>query len=97
MKKLKLIALLLGILFIAAACNSGPKNSKADSWSEQQEQTWKENCLKLLKENGTSEGPAKEFCDCMFEKTSEMYTPEEAAGLTTKQEQEIWDKCDYNW
>jgi hypothetical protein len=33
----------------------------------------------------------------MLEKTSESYTPEEAANITREEEQKIWEKCDYRW
>lgn len=82
------------LLFSAVSCASG---SKADTWSNQQEQKWKTECKKLLMSNGEREATAEDYCDCMYDKTSEKYTPEEAAKLTENQEREIWDECDYSW
>jgi hypothetical protein len=33
----------------------------------------------------------------MLEKTSDKYTPEEAAKIDLKGEQELWQDCDYQW
>ncbi len=43
------------------------------------------------------ETAADDFCDCMFEKTAEKYTPEEAVNITEEQEQKIWEECNYSW
>jgi len=95
MKKISSILLVLALTIILLSCNSATTREK--SWSEQQETSWKNNCNELLVKNGTPAGDAAEFCDCMFKKTAEKYTPKEAAALTEKQEQEIWEECDYQW
>ncbi|MCF8228137.1 MAG: hypothetical protein K9G58_14630 [Bacteroidales bacterium] len=94
MKKVLYSIIVLGMIAFMSSCNT---NSKADSWSAEQEKEWKSNCKELLMDNGEDKATAEDYCDCMFKKTAEAYTPEEAAKLTTKQEQEIWDKCDYSW
>ncbi len=81
-------------LLAMAACNS---NSKSKTWNEEQEKQWKIECVRVLVEKGVSDDAAKDFSDCMYQKTSEKYTPIEAAALTVKQEQEIWRECDYSW
>ena len=53
--------------------------------------------LELIKTKDITKGTAEDNCDCLFEKTAKKYTPEEAAKLTTEQEQEIWDECAYSW
>jgi len=83
--------LLTTLLF---ACDS---NSKADTWSPDQEKKWKTECKSMLLENGEREATAADYCDCIYEKTSAKYTPEEAANLSIEQEREIWDECDYSW
>lgn len=94
MKKIQFLMLAFGLIFTVAACKS---DSKADTWSQEQETKWKTECNQLLVANGTTEDDAKGFCDCMFEKTSKKYTPEEAAGLTEEEEQALWQECDYQW
>ncbi len=94
MKRITILVLVIGFITILASCKS---DSKADTWSVEQEQTWKSNCVQLLIENGTTKADAEGFCDCMFEKTSEGYTPEEAAKITKEEEQKLWQDCDYQW
>lgn len=93
MKKL-ILALSIGLLFVAVACKS---DSKAGTWSADQKTAWKTKCTKILTDRGVAEADANDYCDCMFEKTSKKYTPEEAESLTTEQVQEIWQECDYSW
>jgi hypothetical protein len=76
------------------ACNP---NSKADTWNPDQKKKWKTECKSLLMKNGEREATAADYCDCIYEKMSAKYTPEEAANLTIEQEREIWDECDYSW
>lgn len=94
MKNFKYFALLVGVLFVFAACNC---DSKSDTWSDQQEKTWKENCVNMFNTNENLEGPVEDLCDCMFEKTSEKYTPEEAANITPEEEQKLLEECSDSW
>lgn len=86
----------LGILviFIGSCSNA---DSKSDTWSDQQKLEWKEKCMELLIEAEVPRGDAESTCDCMLEKTSDKYTPEEAAKIDLKGEQELWQDCDYQW
>jgi hypothetical protein len=88
--------LFLGILLITVASCSNP-NSKSSTWSDQQKTQWKEKCMELLIESEVPRADAESTCDCMLEKTSEKYTPEEAAKIDLKGEQELWQDCDYQW
>lgn len=94
MKKIGFLLVSVIFVFGFIACN---QDSKEDTWSKEQETKWKKECNELLTNNGTAKDDAEDFCDCMFEKTARKYTPEEAAKLTEKQEQEIWQECDYQW
>lgn len=94
MKRITILVLVIGLISILSSCQS---DSKADTWTADQEQTWKTNCQQLLVANGTTEADAEGFCDCMFKKTAEKYTPEEAAQITEEEEQKIWQECDYQW
>lgn len=94
MKNLISIMAVLALLTMAA-CNS---NSKSKTWTAEQKEQWKTECVQMLLEEGITEvAIAKDHCDCMYEKTSEKYTPEESALLTVEQEREIWRECDYSW
>ncbi|RLD30796.1 MAG: hypothetical protein DRJ02_05445 [Bacteroidetes bacterium] len=95
MNKIKYVAFVVGMIFIMVSCTN--YNSKSDTWTEKQEMQWKKNCLRMLEENDVFKGSAEDVCDCMFEKTSEKYTPAEVTNLTEDQEREIWEECDYNW
>lgn len=81
-------------LLAMTACSS---NSKSKTWSADEEKQWKIECIRVLVDNGVPEADAKDFCDCMYLKTSERYTPKEAAALTVEQERNIWKECDYSW
>lgn len=94
MKTLKVLALTISIAFFAASCVS---NSKADTWSGDQKATWTQSCLEFMAEQGVDDKNAEGFCDCMLKKTSEKYTPEEAASISTEEERKLWEECDYNW
>lgn len=88
--------LFLGILLIiVGSCTNA--NSKSSTWDDQQKKEWKEKCMELLIENEVPKGDAESTCDCMLEKTSEKYTPEEAANIDLKGEQQLWQDCDYQW
>ena len=87
----------IALLVLTTFALSCVRNSKADTWSADQEQKWKTECKMLLISNGESDATADDYCDCIFEKTSQKYTPEEAANLTVDQERTIWDECDYSW
>jgi len=87
-------AFFIGLTIISCACNT---HSKANTWSEQQKSKWTTECLELMKSNGMKDKAAKDFCDCMLEKTSDKYTPEEAANITREEERKIWENCDYQW
>ncbi len=53
--------------------------------------------MSFMSERGVAQKDAASFCDCMLSKTSEKYTPEEAAKITPDEEQELWKQCDYQW
>lgn len=84
----------VAIVGVFSACQT---NSKADTWSADQQKEWKKSCMTLLLDNGVEKSVAEDRCDCMFEKTSEKYTPEEAAKIDIKQEKKLWEECDYSW
>ena len=94
MKKLIYLVVILGVVGFLSSCNTP---SKAGTWSSQQEQTWKTACMGLLTGNGVDKPTAEDRCDCIFEKTSEKYTPEETEHITVEKEREIWEECDYSW
>jgi len=94
MKKLMNLILFVAVISVFSACQT---HSKANTWSADQQKEWKKSCTNLLMENGVDKAVAKDRCDCMFEKTSEKYTPDEAAKIDLKQEKELWDECDYSW
>jgi hypothetical protein len=94
MKKLMYLFVILGIVGLLSSCNS---NSKADSWSVDQQEKWKKECLELLTGNDVAKPVAEDRCDCMYKKTSEKYTPKEAAEITIEQERKLWEECDYSW
>lgn len=95
MKDFKYLAIIISLFLFAACCNNS--DTKSDTWSDEQKTEWTNNCLKMLESNQTFKGVAEDVCDCMFEKTSESYTPEEVANITREEEQKIWEKCDYRW
>lgn len=78
-----------------SSCNNA--SSKSDTWNDNQKAEWKENCEEFLITKGVDRGDAKDFCDCMLEKTADKYTPEEAEKITVEEQQEIWQACDYQW
>ena len=88
--------LFLGILLVFLG-SCGNTNSKSSTWSDQQKTEWTENCIELLTESDVAKDDAKSTCDCMLEKTSEKYTPEEAKSITKEEEQKLWQDCDYQW
>jgi len=94
MKKLFNLLLFVAVVGLFTSCQNP---SKADSWNADQQKEWKKTCVSLLQDNGVEKSVAKDRCDCMFEKTSEKYTPDEAAQINLKQEKELWDDCDYSW
>ena len=95
MNKIKYLLVLMSIILVAGCCNN--TDSKSDTWSDEQKAEWTQDCLKMLEANQVFEGVAEDVCDCMLKKTSESYTPMEAAKLTREQEQKVWEKCDYRW
>lgn len=92
--KNQISAITIVALLLLAACNS---NSKSKAWTVDQKEQWKTECEQMLVEEGITAAVAEDHCDCMYEKTSAKYTPEEAAALTVEQEREIWEECDYSW
>ncbi|MCD4789817.1 MAG: hypothetical protein K8R37_07425 [Bacteroidales bacterium] len=94
MKKIKILILVIAGAALMYACNS---NSKADTWSEEQKDKWKTNCMEFMSANNVEKNTAADFCDCMFKKTSEKYTPGEAANITEEEERKLWEECDYSW
>lgn len=93
MEKVTLI-MLIGFLSFVLSCNS---SSKSNTWTAEQQMKWKTECNELLVGHGTTKDVAADYCDCMFQKTSEKYTPDEAAVLTAEQERKIWEECNYSW
>ena len=94
MRTIKLLLVTFGLLLFASACNC---DSKADTWDSDQKAKWTNNCKKFMKDKGVEEKNAVDFCDCMLEKTSEKYTPEEAVNITEEEERKLWESCDYDW
>ncbi len=94
MKRIGVVFLSLFFIVIISSCKS---DSKAKTWSKDQETQWKKECVELLESGDNTKADAEDFCDCMFEKTSEKYTPEEAASLTEEQEAAVYQECDYQW
>jgi len=79
---------------MAGACNT---NSNADKWSSEQKAAWTQNCMEFMAQQGVDDKDATGFCDCMLTKTSEKYTPEEAAAINEADERKLWEECDYSW
>ena len=77
-----------------SSCNQKPKKT---TWSDEQKTKWKSECKQLLGGRGLYAKDADALCDCMLKKTSEKYTPEEAAKITTDEERKLWQECDYQW
>jgi len=94
MKSFKLLLVTFGLLLFVGACNS---DSKSDTWDKDQKAKWTSNCMKFMKDKGVEEKNAVDFCDCMLEKTSQNYTPEEAVNITEEEERKLWNSCDYDW
>lgn len=94
MKKIRLLFITFGFLLFAGACNS---DSKADTWDSEQKAKWTKSCMEFMETNGVEKLNAVDFCDCMLKKTSEKYTPEEAAKINEEEERILWDSCHYNW
>ncbi len=94
MKIVRTFLLTASVILLATACNC---DSKADTWSAEQQTEWKSKCMQFMNEQGVEKDNAVDFCDCMYEKTSEKYTPEEAANITADEERELWSECDYSW
>ena len=106
MKIIKLLIVTFGFLVFAGACNSDSKAEKkapakkekaADTWNDEQKAKWTKSCMEFMETNGVEKRNAVDFCDCMLKKTSEKYTPEEAAKITEEEERKLWDSCDYDW
>ena len=89
-----LLIMMIGVLSFITSCNSSPKTK---SWSAEQEKKWKTECTDLLTGHGTTKAEAEGYCDCMFQKTAEKYTPAQAAKLTAEQERKIWEEFAYSW
>ena len=94
MKTIKLLLLTFGLLLFASACNC---DSKTDTWNKDQKAKWTSNCMTFMENKGVEKKNAVDFCDCMLEKTSENYTPEEAVNITEEEERKLWESCDYDW
>jgi hypothetical protein len=94
MKMIRLLLVTFGLLLFAGACNC---DSKADTWDNDQKAKWTKSCMTFMETKGVEEKNAVDFCDCMLEKTSEKYTPEEAANITEDEERKLWESCDYDW
>jgi len=96
MKIVRTLFLISSVVLLATACNCN-SDSKADTWSAEQQTEWKSKCMQFMNEQGVEKDNAVDFCDCMYEKTSEKYTPDEAANITADEERELWSECDYSW
>ena len=94
MRLVKTFALLAGFILMVSACTS---DSKADSWNDEQKEQWTKKCLSFMEAQEVDQAKAEDFCDCMLQKTSENYTPEEAAKITEEEERKLWESCDYQW
>ncbi len=94
MKIIRLLFVSLGLLLFVSACNC---DSKADTWSDEQKAEWTKSCKSFMATNGVEEKNAVDYCDCMLEKTSQNYTPEEAVNITEEEERKLWESCDYTW
>ncbi len=94
MKIINLLFVAFGLLLITGSCNC---DSKADTWSDEQKAEWTKSCKEFMKTNGVEDKNAVDFCDCMLEKTSKEYTPDEAAKITEEEERKLWESCDYTW
>lgn len=94
MKAIKAAALIITFVFMGFACKSPDMSG---TWSEDQKTEWMDSCMKFMSDRGVKEKQAKDFCDCMFEKTSRKYTPDEAAQINEDEERKLWQECDYQW
>lgn len=94
---MKKIGSLFAAMLITLVMGFSGCNSKADTWSKDQKAKWTESCMSFMSERGVAQKDAASFCDCMLSKTSEKYTPEEAAKITPEENQDIWKQCDYQW
>jgi hypothetical protein len=94
MKPIKAVIFIITFVFLGFACKSP---DMSDTWSDDQKTEWMDNCKKFMNDRGLEEDRAKDFCDCMLEKTSRKYTPEEAAQITEEEERKLWQECDYQW
>jgi len=85
MKTIRLLLVTFGLLLFAGACNC---DSKADTWGQRPKKLrGLKKCMTFMEEKGTlKKRIAVDFCDCMLEKTSEKYTPEEAVNITEEEE-----------
>ncbi len=98
MKIIKILFVTIGLFFFVSSCNSNSKaKSKADTWNKGQKEQWTSKCLTFLEANGVEKKNAVDYCSCVLEKTSEKYTPAEAANITEEEERKLWDSCDYSW
>jgi len=96
MKSKTLIVIIL-FLILSGGIESCQNNSKEKTWSSEQKTKWKTECQKLLINRGLKTKDANDFCDCMLKRTSQKYTPEEAAKITIEEERKLWNECDYQW
>ena len=94
MKKIKMLILVIAGAALMYACD---RDSKADTWNEEQKDKWTNRCMEFMTANNVEKSTAAGFCDCMLKKTSKKYTPEEAASITAEEERKLWEECDYTW
>ncbi len=94
MKTLKALFLISLVSIALVACES---QTKADTWTAEQKTEWTESCLQFMESKEVEADQAKNFCDCMLEKTSAKYTSEEAAKITEEEERKLWESCDFRW
>ena len=93
----KILIFLLSIVLLAGIASCKHKAKEKSTWSDAQKTKWKTQCKQLLGGKGLYKKDADALCDCMLNKTSEKYTPEEASKITTEEERKLWQECDYQW
>jgi hypothetical protein len=94
MKKYRLFIVVISIMIFTGFTGC---NSKSGTWTQEDKNTWTTNCMTFMNQQGVEQKAAADFCDCMLQKTSQKYTPQEAANITTEEERSLWNECNYSW
>ncbi len=95
--KIKKALTILSLIFFIVGIESCQQQGKSTTWSDAQKTKWKTECQQALIKRGVKANQANDVCDCMFKKTSEKYTPEEAIKITIEEERKLWEDCNYQW